>query len=343
VVVHERRGWNALARQLTPQAQASIATPLPRRQKHAFTPCRFFKLSLCTHGSRVRAAEVLVTRVGAMKCARGGCGVVLVGMVWCCASTLVSPAGAAVTVRRVSDQTVARASSATVFSHTLRKGQSGGDIKILQRWLSRVGYKVPETGFFGDLTKAAVRRFQLAHRLFPASGSVGNRTSSTLRAAVLRATNRQRIVSAGSHSAGSDPIPGFKIQRDDMGVDASARTGAGIYAPASSKLVQVMRDWYAGEPQMLFQFDTRPAGALSDYWYVAEQIVPVTTTIGTRFQRGQRVASFAASGTGIEIGWGSPTSNSRTLADETDPGAADPPAGSTTVWAETFKEVFGIK
>jgi hypothetical protein len=284
-----------------------------------------------------------VTLAGVMRRTRGGCGLVLAGVLWCCSSGLASPTEAGATVRPASDQGVAKASSAAVFSHTLRKGQSGADIKTLQRWLSRVGYKVPNTGYFGDITKAAVRRFQLAHRLFPASGSVGNRTSSALRAAVLTATNRQRIVSGGNSGAVSDPIPGFKIQRDDMGVDASARTGAGIYAPAASKLVQVMRDWYAGEPLLLFQFDIRPAGALSGYWYVAEQIVPVTTTLGTRFQRGQRVASFAASGTGIEIGWGSPTSNSRTLANETDPGAADPPSGSTTVWGETFKQVFGIK
>jgi peptidoglycan hydrolase-like protein with peptidoglycan-binding domain len=284
-----------------------------------------------------------VTRVGATRRTRGGCGVVLVGVLWCCSSALASPSGAGVTVGRAADRVVARASSVRVFSHTLRKGQSGADIKTLQRWLSRVGYKVPDTGYFGDMTKAAVRRFQLAHRLYPASGSVGNRTSSRLRAAVLTGTNRQRVVSGGNSGAGSDPIPGFKIQRDDMGVDASARTGAGIYAPAASTLVRVMRDWYAGEPLLLFQFDTRPAGALSDYWYVAEQIVPVTRTIGTSFQRGQRVASFASSGTGIEIGWGSPTSNSFTLADETDPGAADPPSGSTTVWGETFKQVFGIK
>ena len=103
-----------------------------------------------------------------------------------------------------------------------------------------------------------------------------------------------------------------------------------------------MHDWYAGEPLLLFRLLSPPPGVLSDYWYVAEQINPVTTTIGTLFQTGERVASYAASGTGIEIGWGSPTSNSRTLAGATDPGAANPPSGSTTSWGETFKAFFGI-
>ncbi len=140
---------------------------------------------------------------------------------------------------------------------------------------------------------------------------------------------------------GADPIPGFTIGRDDMGVDANASPGAGIYAPLASTLVQVLQDWYAGQPLLLFQFDSPPPGAPSDYWYVAEEINPVTTAIGTHFQAGQRVASYASSGTGIEIGWGSATANTRTLAGATDPGAASP-GGSTTTWGESFKSAFGI-
>lgn len=150
------------------------------------------------------------------------------------------------------------------------------------------------------------------------------------------------VQTGGNGGAGSDPIPGFTIGRDDMGVDATATPGAGIYAPLASTLVQVLQDWYAGEPLLLFQFDNPPAGLPSDYWYVAEQIDPVTTAIGANFQAGQRVASFASSGTGIEIGWGSATADTRTLAGATDPAAANPPAGSTTVWAESFKSAFGI-
>jgi peptidoglycan hydrolase CwlO-like protein len=149
-------------------------------------------------------------------------------------------------------------------------------------------------------------------------------------------------VDPGGSRAGSDPIPGFAIGRDDMGVDATAPPGAGIYAPLASTLVQVLQDWYTSEPLLLFQFDSPPPGALPDYWYVAEQIDPVTAAVGTKFQAGQRVASFAASGTGIEIGWGSATSNTRTLAGATDPAAAGPPAGSTTSWGESFKSAFGI-
>jgi peptidoglycan hydrolase-like protein with peptidoglycan-binding domain len=234
-------------------------------------------------------------------------------------------------------------SSVSVFSRTLRKGQTGTDVRTLQSWLSQVGYRVASTGYFGSATKSAVRRFQLAHRLDPASGAVGTRTATTLLAAVHASSNGQGTFAPTSGPSGANPIPGFTIGRDDMGVDACAHTGAPIYAPGGSKLVQVLRDWYAGQPLMLFKFLSRPAGAMSGYWYVAEQINPVTTAIGTTFQARQEVASFASSGTCIEIGWGSPTSYSRTLAGETDPGAASPPPGSKTKWGETFKQVFGIR
>ncbi|MGB0093958.1 MAG: peptidoglycan-binding domain-containing protein [Solirubrobacteraceae bacterium] len=278
-----------------------------------------------------------------MKRASGVSGLLLVAVLWCCSSALASSGGAGLKGQRASHRVVASRSSASVFTRTLRKGQSGADVKTLQTWLSDVNYKVPATGYFGAMTKSAVRRFQLAHRLYPPSGSVGKRTASSLVAAVHKATKGQRTLAASSNPGGSDPIPGFRIGRDDMGVDASAQPGAAIYAPLASRLVQVMRDWYAGEPLLLFRFVNPPAGAPSGYWYLAEQIDPVTTTIGTMFQAGARVASFASSGTGIEIGWGSPTSNSRTLAGATDSGAADPPAGSTTSWGESFKKFFGIK
>ena len=76
---------------------------------------------------------------------------------------------------------------------------------------------------------------------------------------------------------------------------------------------------------------------------MAEQITPVSSTVGTIFRARQAVARFAPSGTSIEIGWGSPTSSGRTLAQQMgDSGAANPPAGATTPWGESFKHFFGI-
>jgi hypothetical protein len=143
---------------------------------------------------------------------------------------------------------------------------------------------------------------------------------------------------------GRDPIPGFTPSRDDMGVDACAKPGMPIYASATSVLVGVLPSWFEGEPLLLFQFAPPLSGTYQgdEYWYVAEQIVPVSEQVGAVFQAGQPVAHFATSGTCIEIGWGSPTSNARTLADVSDPAAANPPPGALTQWGETFKQFFGI-
>ena len=143
--------------------------------------------------------------------------------------------------------------------------------------------------------------------------------------------------------SGSDPIPGFTPGRDDMGVDACATPGMPIYAPAASTLVGVLQNWYSGQPLLLFQFVPPLAGAPTGYWYVAEQITPVTETIGTQFAAMQEVATFAPSGTCIEIGWGSPTSSSRTYAGQIGRAAdANPPAGALTPEAESFKQAFSI-
>jgi peptidoglycan hydrolase-like protein with peptidoglycan-binding domain len=80
-----------------------------------------------------------------------------------------------------------------VFGRTLRMGCHGNDVTTLQTWLSDVGYAVPVTGGFDAVTKLAVKRFQLARNLAPASGTVGNRTSATLLAAVQNVTKTTAV------------------------------------------------------------------------------------------------------------------------------------------------------
>jgi hypothetical protein len=109
-----------------------------------------------------------------------------------------------------------------------------------------------------------------------------------------------------------NPLQGFSLGRTDMGVDANAAPGTPIRAIGDSKLVQTLPNWYSGQPLLLFQFLNGPKAG--QYWYVSEQISPKTTQVGTVFHAGDPVATYASSGTGIEIGFGSPSSNSRTLA-----------------------------
>jgi peptidoglycan hydrolase-like protein with peptidoglycan-binding domain len=99
--------------------------------------------------------------------------------------------------------------SASVFTRTLRKGVSGADVRTLQTWLNDVGYSLPDTGYFGSMTKTAVKRFQLAKHLAPLSGTVGRRTAAALLAAVRSGARRSGLQS-GSDS-GTVPTGGSQL------------------------------------------------------------------------------------------------------------------------------------
>jgi peptidoglycan hydrolase-like protein with peptidoglycan-binding domain len=64
----------------------------------------------------------------------------------------------------------------------LRVGDHGRDVQMLQSWLSAVGIPTSRDGDYGPATAAAVRRFQAAAHLTPASGTAGSRTEQTLAA-----------------------------------------------------------------------------------------------------------------------------------------------------------------
>ena len=191
----------------------------------------------------------------------------------------------------------------------------------------------------GSLCEDGNRKRYAVRALAQAGGS------STTTVPVSLAVLGGGCAQAAGFGSGKDPIPSppWVQERDDMGVDASAPIGSPIYAPANSTLVGVL-PWFEGpcgmQPLLLFRFTQEQAGTEDgdQYWYLAEQITPVTETIGTTFAQGQPVAHFAVCGTGIEIGWGSPTSGQRTLAAQMGDGAAaNPAAGSLTPWAESFK------
>lgn len=96
------------------------------------------------------------------------------------------------------------------------------------------------------------------------------------------------------------PIPGFAVGRTDMGIDASSSPGSPIGAIGDSKMVNLVPNWYQGQPMMVFQLTDGPDAGR--YWYVAEQIVPEVHK-GQMVKAGHEVARYASSGTGIELGW----------------------------------------
>jgi peptidoglycan hydrolase-like protein with peptidoglycan-binding domain len=85
------------------------------------------------------------------------------------------------------------------FPRGLGIGNRGADVRLLQTWLTRVGIPTGVDGSFGAATQAAVRSFQQAAGLSPASGIAGPRTESTLQAWVRQG----RTVLA----SGAAPVP----------------------------------------------------------------------------------------------------------------------------------------
>lgn len=111
----------------------------------------------------------------------------------------------------------------------------------------------------------------------------------------------------GSGGSGSYVNPfgqakGFQLGRTDQGVDANMTPGSAIVAPADSKIVAIAPNWYAGQPAIVAQITDGPLkGKL---YYLAEQINP-SVAVGDVVTAGQKIATYASSGTGIEFGWAS--------------------------------------
>lgn len=67
----------------------------------------------------------------------------------------------------------------TLGDRVLKKGSAGNDVKTLQVLLTRRGFEVPATGYFGSMTRGSVRRFQRSRGL-TADGIVGPMTRGAL-------------------------------------------------------------------------------------------------------------------------------------------------------------------
>jgi peptidoglycan hydrolase-like protein with peptidoglycan-binding domain len=77
----------------------------------------------------------------------------------------------------------------------LWQGMSGHDVRVLQDFLTRAGYRTSVTGYFGSVTKGNVIRFERAHHMH-GDGVVTWTVSQALRAAVA-ATERTSTSTSG--------------------------------------------------------------------------------------------------------------------------------------------------
>ena len=200
--------------------------------------------------------------------------------------------------------------TATVFTRTLRRNDRGADVKALQTWLTDVGYSVPATGFFGSMTKAAVKRFQRTHRLFPVSGTVGRRTAATLLALVSKITTADPPPAVGvpADATGSWVFPLTPISRVltpshwtlDQGIDIGTVNNACgpdvvEVAMTSGTIVQEGISGF-GPDAPIIKVDSGPyEGRYIYYGHAAPALVPV----GTHVTAGQPIAEVGCGDVGI--------------------------------------------
>jgi peptidoglycan hydrolase-like protein with peptidoglycan-binding domain len=143
--------------------------------------------------------------------------------------------GAALVTPTPTHGLVSASTSTSVFTRTLRKGESGTDVKTLQTWLTDVGYTVPSTGYFGSMTRAAVIQFKTAQSVAPLNGVVGNRVASMLLADVKTAAQGSGVVNtpapAPTPASASTPAP------------AASATSSWVFPLAPVPKVLPSSDW----------------------------------------------------------------------------------------------------
>jgi peptidoglycan hydrolase-like protein with peptidoglycan-binding domain len=244
------------------------------------------------------ATVALLSLVGTASAASGGAGLV----------TPTAPRG------------IVTPNGKSVFARTLRRGQHGSDVRTLQTWLSDVGFSVPATGYFGPMTKQAVTSFQVAKHLSPPSGSVGNRTASTLLAAVKSTTKVSAVAVSPATSTGlTFPLRPFSrvlapsAWTLDQGIDIGTVNNAcgsqvTEVAMTAGTIVQEGIDGFGPNAPILKVSSGPYQGRYIYYGHAAPALVPV----GAQVTAGQPIAEVGCGDVGIssaphvEIGISSP-------------------------------------
>ena len=201
--------------------------------------------------------------------------------------------------------------SGSVFTRTLRQGQHGADVRTLQTWLTDVGDTVPETGYFGSMTKGAVVDFQTSMSLAPATGVVGRQTASTLLAQVKKTAKGSGVVDTPGQSPTSTtgwvfpltPISRVLPSSDwtlDQGVDIGTVNNACgpkvvEVAMTAGTIVQEGIDGF-GPAAPVIKVSSGPyAGRYIYYGHALPALVPV----GTQVTAGEPIAEVGCGDVGI--------------------------------------------
>jgi hypothetical protein len=116
---------------------------------------------------------------------------------------------------------------------TLRKGSHGHDVRVLQSWLTKLGYKTSVDGSFGGGTVRSVRRFE-KHEKLKVDGIVQPSEEQLLRQRLAAGGDGGGTGNGGMDTTDADPVspqapvatPGAKARMSSDGHTAVAPAGA---------------------------------------------------------------------------------------------------------------------
>jgi peptidoglycan hydrolase-like protein with peptidoglycan-binding domain len=220
--------------------------------------------------------------------------------------------GGAAMVKQSSPRGIVNATgSGSVFTRTLRQGDRGADVKTLQTWLTDVGDAVPETGYYGPMTKASVVDFQTSMSLAPATGVVGHHTAATLLAQVKKSAKGSGVVDTpGQSLTGTNgwvfpltPISRVLPSSDwtlDQGIDIGTVNNACgprvvEVAMTAGTIVQEGIDGFGPAAPVIKVSSGTYAGRYIYYGHALPALVPV----GTQVTAGEPIAEVGCGDVGI--------------------------------------------
>lgn len=126
------------------------------------------------------------------------------------------------------------------IAHTLKRGSSGEEVRLLQQFLALYATSSAPmaTGYFGTLTKQAVREFQRKEALDPV-GIVGPKT----RARILVLSNRE-LAQEKARTASTSPETAAEITTvvfsSDVGEDGSGVGSATVFASSTKNIYAIL-------------------------------------------------------------------------------------------------------
>jgi peptidoglycan hydrolase-like protein with peptidoglycan-binding domain len=113
----------------------------------------------------------------------------------------------------------------------LRKGSSGRDVRVLQRWLTLVGFETAIDGRFGRRTAVAVRRYERTSEL-RVDGRVSRTDARVLRRAAYAARGAAGV--NGTQASSAAPGPGPATEQATLNADGTATAPASAPEPVKA-------------------------------------------------------------------------------------------------------------